>query len=206
MNLKYLLSGIFVGSIVVANVTAAKVASIGGMVVPAGFIAIAIAFLASDLLSELYGPRAAHDTVNAAIGALVVGWALIYAAIWLPAAPFYTQQSAYAGILGSSNTIVLAGICTMLVSQHLDVRVFHEIRQRVSWRFARNVGSTATSQFVDTALFVTLAFGVFPTFLGGMTMGANALWALIVGQYVVKVGVAVLDTPVFYAVTELARR
>lgn len=60
MQLKTLLSVLFATCLVVANVTAAKIAFftfpiIGGVAIPAGFVAIGIAFLFTDLIGELYG-------------------------------------------------------------------------------------------------------------------------------------------------------
>ncbi|MFC6718150.1 queuosine precursor transporter [Natrialbaceae archaeon GCM10025810] len=210
MNLKVLLTVLFGTSVVVANVTAAKLAwfdlpLIGGVSVPAGFVAFGFAFLCSDLLVEYEGREYAHDVVNATVASLVVGWALIYAAIALPVAPFYEAHDAYATTLGASANIVLASVVTLLASQHLDVAIFASIRERTgaAHRWARNLLSTSTSQFVDTVLFITLGFALLPLVFGGDVMWGRALVSTIVGQYVVKVVVAILDTPVFYAVTSL---
>jgi uncharacterized integral membrane protein (TIGR00697 family) len=211
IDTKTTLGIVFATALVVANVTAAKLAFfqlpyVGGVAVPAGFVAIGVAFLASDLLSELYGPDAAHQVVNATVLALVVGYGLIYAAIWLPVAPFFEANAAYETTLGASATIVLASICTTLVSQHVDVRVFHWLREVTAARhkWLRNVGSTSVSQFVDTAVFILLGFAVFPLVFGGTTTPLAVLPELVVGQYVVKLVVAGLDTPVFYLVTAAA--
>jgi uncharacterized PurR-regulated membrane protein YhhQ (DUF165 family) len=56
---------------------------------------------------------------------------------------------------------------------------------------------------VDTLLFITLAFAVVPAIQGGSVLWGRALVLTIVGQYVVKLVVAALDTPVFYLVTSL---
>jgi uncharacterized PurR-regulated membrane protein YhhQ (DUF165 family) len=63
--------------------------------------------------------------------------------------------------------------------------------------------STGTSQVVDTVVFITLAFAVFPMLQGGDVLWGSALVATIVGQYVAKLAVAALDTPLFYAITEV---
>jgi len=203
------LIAVFAVSLALANVLAAKLAwfvlpVVGGVAVPAGFLAIGVAFLATDLLSELAGPTVARRAVNGTILALVAGWVLIYTAIWMPAAPFYGGGEAFRTTLGSSATIVLASIVTLLISQNVDVSVFHRIRQETDYRFARNIGSTAVSQFVDTTLFILLGFVVFPAFTSapGQSLGAAA--SLIVGQYVVKLLVALGDTPLFYLISELA--
>ncbi len=53
-----------------------------------------------------------------------------------------------------------------------------------------------SSQFVDTVIFITIAFyGI-----------VNDLWTLILGQYLIKVAIAAIDTPVLYAIVYFIRR
>jgi len=206
-----LLTTVFVGSIVLANVLAAKLTwltlpYLGGVAIPAGFLAFGVAYLASDLLVEFHGREAAHQAVNATIATLALAYALTAIAIWFPAAPFYEGQQAYAETLGSSASIVLASIAALGIAQHIDVRLFDRLKTRTDGRhrWLRNCGSTATSQLLDTAVFILLGFGVFPALgLGGHATSGWALVSIVAGQYVVKLGVAALDTIPFYVATEV---
>lgn len=208
------LTALFAGSIVAANILAAKLTwltlpVIGGVAIPAGFVAFGVAYLASDLLVELHGEEAGHRAVNGTIVALAAVWGLVYLAVWMPSAPFYQGQTAYASVLGSSASVVLASIIALGVAQHLDVRLFARLHSATGGRhrWLRNCGSTASSQLVDTALFIGLGFAVFPALgLGGTPTWGWELVSIVVGQYVVKLGVAALDTVPFYAVTEAHRR
>lgn len=208
---KAVLGATVAGSLVASNVAAAKIAQfsvplIGSVTMPAGFVGIAAAFLATDLLSELYGKEAAREAVNGAIASLGVAWAIVYAAILMPAAPFYPMADAFEAIMGQGASIVLASIATLLVSQNLDVHVFHAIKRVTPYKFARNVGSTSISQAVDTALFITLGFVVFPRVFEGNPTALGSAWSLMVGQYLVKLGIVAADTPLFYAVSGLHER
>jgi uncharacterized integral membrane protein (TIGR00697 family) len=212
MNLKATLTILFGTSIAVANITASKLSwfvlpGLGGVAVPAGFVGIGVAFLCSDLLVEFYGESYAHRAVNATIAALVAAYGLVWVAIALPAAPFYQSQGAYASVLSSSAAITAASIITLAVSQHVDVRVFARLKAATDGqhKWLRNLGSTTVSQLVDTVVFITLGFAVFPALQGGDPTTGAALASIIVGQYVVKLGVAALDTPVFYVVTWATR-
>ena len=74
-------------------------------------------------------------------------------------------------------------------SQLNDVWLFSWLKERADGKhlWARNVGSTAVSQDLDTVIFITLAFwGIMP------------IWPLILGQYTVKIIIAVADTPFIY--------
>jgi uncharacterized integral membrane protein (TIGR00697 family) len=205
------LTALFAGSIVLANVLAAKLTwltlpVIGGVAIPAGFVAFGVAYLASDLLVEFHGRETAARTVNGTIVLLVSSYALIYLAVWMPSAPFYGGQQAFAATLTSSGSIIAGSVVALAVAQHLDVRLFARLKQRTKGqhRWLRNCGSTMTSQFVDTVLFISLAFAVFPALgFGGSVTPIGQLVSIIIGQYIVKLGVAALDTPVFYVVTEV---
>ena len=205
------LTALFTGSVVLANVLAAKLTYaelpiIGGAAIPAGFVAFGVAYLASDLLVEYHGREVAHSVVNATIGTLIVTYILIFTAIWMPAAPFWENQPAYEAVLGDSASIVLASVIALGIAQHLDVRLFDRLRSLTAGkhRWLRNCGSTMTSQLADTMVFIGLGFAVFP-FLG---LGGDATWGwelvtIIIGQYVFKLGVAIADTIPFYIVTEI---
>jgi uncharacterized integral membrane protein (TIGR00697 family) len=207
-TLRTTLAVVFGVSLAIANVTASKLAFfqlpvIGGVAVPAGFVAIGVAFLCSDLLAELYGRKVAHRTVNATVVALAIAYALVYVSIWMPTAPFYPLGSEFTAVLGAGGTIVAASIITTLVSQHVDVTVFHRLMDVTNgqYKFVRNLGSTGVSQLVDTTLFIVLGFVVLPPVLGGTTTPLVAIPSLIIGQYMVKLVVAAFDTPLFYVIS-----
>jgi len=203
---------VFATSLVVANLIAAKIAFfqlpiVGAAPIPAGFFAIAVSFLCTDLLGEIHGKETARRVVNATVVALGVAWILVYMAIAFPAAPFY-DATAFNNVFGASGTIVTAGIITTIVSQNLDVTIFDYLRGYTngSHRWLRNLGSTSVSQFVDTTLFIVLGFWVLPQVMSGQVTPLAALPALIGGQYVVKLLVAVADTPAFYVLSAVAQR
>lgn len=207
------LTALFAASVVLANVLAAKltfvpVPGLGGVAIPAGFLAFGIAYLASDLIVELHGRAVAHRVVNGTIAVLLLAYGLIAVAIALPAAPFYEGQGAFASVLGGSASITLASVIALALAQHLDVRLFDSLRTRSDGRhrWLRNCGSTGVSQLADTVLFITLGFAIFPLIgLGGQPILGWSLVSIIAGQYAVKLAVAGLDTVPFYVVTEVSR-
>jgi len=212
-ELKVLLTTLFAVSLMAGGVTASKVMLIplpiiGGVPVPAGVFAIGFAFLCSDLLVEYYGPDYASSVVTSTVMALVAGYALIWVAILVPAAPFY-DATAFNAVLGQSGAVIMASVVTILISQQADVRIFAKLRDVTSnrHRWVRNCGSTAVSQGLDTVIFIPLAFAVIPFVqTGSPEIWGTSLLLTVVGQYVVKVGIAALDTPVFYLVTGLINR
>jgi len=206
------LIAIFVTALITSQVTASKLVGIdlpfsvplagSTLIVPAAAFAYAVTFFASDCYAELYGRRDATRLVNVAFAMNFVLLGLVWLAIEAPIfAPGSVGQSAFADVLGSSSRIVAGSLLAYLVSQNLDVFTFHFLRDRTEGRalWLRNLGSTATSQLVDTLIFISIAFIIL-----GSTSPGDAV-ALIVGQYLVKLGVTVFDTPFVYAVVHLVR-
>ncbi len=207
-------TAVFAGSVVLANVLAAKLTwielpGIGGVAVPAGFVAFGVAYLASDLLVEYHGKEYAATVVNGTVVTLVIAYALVFLAIWMPTAPFYDGQEAFVATLGDSASIILASVVALAFAQHLDVRLFANLKSRTAGRhrWLRNCGSTAISQGADTVVFITLGFAIFPALgLGGDPTWGWALVSIVIGQYIVKLLVALIDTLPFYAVTEVVKQ
>ena len=194
------LSMAFATLLVVANIIAGKLISIGMWVVPVAVIAYPLTFLVTDTIAELYGRRIATRIVWVGFAVNVLMVALVYVGKIIPPASFWEGQDAYNTILGSVPRIVLASMLAYLASQHHDVFAFHFWKRLTKGRFLwlRNNASTMVSQGIDTALFITIAFiGVVPT---------NVLLNMIVGQYVIKLGIAMVDTPICYALVGLIRR
>lgn len=209
---------LFITALVTAQVTATKVLAFDlpislpiiedTMVLPGASLAIAVMFFASDCYTELFGRRAAHIVINVGFVMNFFLLALVWSTIIAPAAPGSVDPGEFETVLGASTNIVLGSLVAYLVSQNWDVFVFHWIRERTDGAhlWLRNIASTATSQAIDTVIFVTIAFSVAPNLLGlGSTIPTDVLVALILGQYLLKLAIAILDTPFVYLVVYLAR-
>ncbi|MFB6221179.1 MAG: queuosine precursor transporter [Halolamina sp.] len=220
---RLLLAALFVTALVTAQLTAAKLLAFGlpvsipvagpALVLPGAALAYALTFFASDCYAELYGRRAAQELVNVAFLMNFVVLALVWSTIAAPAAdPEFAAT--FATVLGASTNIVVGSLLAYLVSQNWDVIVFHRIREYTdgAMLWARNIGSTASSQLLDTVIFVGTAFYVLPALGVGAELGlplvasqGPSIAALVVGQYVFKLGVAAADTPFVYAIVRFAR-
>ena len=192
-----LLAALFAGALVTANMIASKIVAVGGLYVPAGVLAYSITFPAVDVMSEVWGRRAAQAVVNSGFFVLIASWALVALAIQLPGAPFWQNQEAYAAVLGSAERIIFASLIAYGISQTWDVIQYNWLRERHRGRYLwlRSNASTMVAQTLDSAIFVTIAF-----------YGQAPVLRIIAGQLAVKYVVAVVfDTPLVYAGVWLVR-
>ncbi len=193
------LTTLFTTCLLIANIIAVKLISIGGWVVPAGIIAYPLTFLFTDVIAELYGRRIASRVVWVGFGANILMVMLVFGGRLLPPAPFWESQPAYESILGMVPRIVLASMIAYLISQHHDVFAFHFWRQKTKARFLwlRNNASTMVSQALDTGVFITIAFwGIVPT---------GILTNMLLSQYIIKLVIAACDTPFCYLLVRLLK-
>jgi len=211
------LLALFVTALITAQLIAAKLLAVplpvdlpvvgAAILLPGGAVAYAITFFASDCYAELYGRRAAQVMVNLAFAMNFVMLGLLATALWAPGAdPEFSAR--FAAALSPAGNIVAGSLLAYLVSQNWDVVVFHRIREYTDGDllWLRNVGSTATSQALDTVIFVTVAFAVAPSvFDVGIVLKPGQILALIVGQYLLKLLIAVVDTPFVYLVVGAVR-
>ncbi len=189
-----ILLSIFVGSITIASVLANKIINVFGLFVPAGVLAYSMTFLMTDAICEIWGKETAKHTVLGGFLGLLAVLLLIQISLVWPKAPFWKQEAAYQTIMGSTSRIIIASFIAYLVSQLHDVWAYHYWKKVTGGRhlWLRNNFSTAVSQFMDSSLFITVAFyGVMP------------VWPLIWSQWLVKLVIAFLDTPIIYGIVWL---
>jgi hypothetical protein len=182
---------LFIGCITISSILANKIISVMGIFVPAGVLAYSVTFIATDVISEVWGKERARDAVFGGFIALFAVFALIQLSLIWPKAPFWHNDDAFSSVLGSTSRIIIASLTAYLISQMHDVWAFHFWKRLTHDRhlWLRNNLSTAISQFLDSLIFVTIAFyGVMP------------IWPLIYGQWIIKLFIAILDTPLVYGI------
>jgi hypothetical protein len=191
--IKYL----FITSLLLSNIVATKIVQVGGLILPAAVVLYPFTFLITDVISEVEGRKEAHQLVMMGFYMSVVMVFILTICGILPAAPFWKHQGAYEAILGATPRIVIASMIAYLISQTHDVWAFHWWRERTSGRYLwlRNNISTAASQLIDTVLFIGIAFGgLFPL---------KTIALMTVSQYLIKVGIALCDTPFCYLLVRM---
>jgi uncharacterized integral membrane protein (TIGR00697 family) len=210
---KYLswITAIFVTCLIVANIIAVKLISVGGLVLPAAVIIFPVSYIFGDVLTEVYGYARARQVIwigfacnLLAVAAMVIGGAL-------PPAPFWaSNQAAYDSILGFTPRLLAASFIAYLVGEFLNSFVLARMKVATSGRYlwARTIGSTLIGQLADSTVFITLGL-VQMTALPAPLQGALPLDALpgaIVTQWLFKSAYEAIATPVTYVVVNWLKR
>ena len=182
-------SALFITGLLTSNVLGSKIVQIFGLQMPSATIAYALTYLMTDVVGELYGKKEADRLVFLGFCSLIVSTLIIRLAIILPSS---NDSTAFNQIFNSTTRIIFGSLAGYIISQTIDVLIFHKIRQiSVKYKFIRNNVSTIISQFFDTVVFSFVAFyGVVPK-----------ISPLIWGVFLAKVILALSDTPFFYLLT-----
>ncbi|MGD9162894.1 MAG: queuosine precursor transporter [Desulfobacteraceae bacterium] len=175
----------------IASIMAIKMVNFGFFVIPAGTIVAAATFFITDIVCELWGKEYAKKTVYVGIFGLIIVMVQQFISVHWPSS--IESSDLYNQVMSQNPRVALASFSAFFISQFLDIKVFHRIKKATKGRFlwARNNGSTFTSQTVDSIVFVLLAF------YG--TYSNTQILSIIGGTIVFKLFIALIDTPFLYA-------
>ena len=168
----------------------------------AGVLFFPISYVFGDILTEVYGYARARKVIWAGFTGL--GFASFMAAVVvaLPPAPFWNNQAAYEIAFGSAWRIVLASMCAYFCGEFVNSYVLAKMKIITAgkWLWTRTIGSTIFGEAVDSALFYPLAF------YGAGVIPDDKLPLVMLSQFLIKVGVEVVFTPVTYKVVNALKR
>lgn len=201
------LYGVIVLNIMLSNLQGPKLTTIFGLETSLGLILYAGIYFATDLLSERYGKREANRAVMMGFAtSLIVVAVMSFSLMFLPVAdkPMAVEShEALMALFSFTPHFVLGSLFVYLVSQNLDVWVFHYLKERTNGRhlWLRNNVSTLTSQAVDTVLYTLVVW--WPLFLDkqpelSVWDALEIAFYLALAKYFFKVLIALIDTPFIY--------
>ncbi len=161
-------------------------------------------FVITDIVNEYYGPKAVRRISYIAVGLISYAFIMFYVAINVPAAGWWPasgadqgvpdMQLAFAGIFGQGMWIIVGSLVAFLVSQLVDVTIFHQIKRRTGEKkvWLRATGSTVVSQLVDSFIVLFIAFKI------GKGWTWQTVLAICMVNYAYKFTMAIVLTPVIY--------
>ena len=181
----------------------AKIVRVDGLpAFGAGLLFFPISYVFGDVLTEVYGYARARRVIWAGFAGLAFAAVMAAVVVALPPAPFWKNQEAYEIAFGTTWRIALASMFAYFCGEFANSYVLAKMKILTSgrWLWTRTIGSTIVGEAVDSALFYPLAF-----YSAGL-MPNEILPAIMLAQFVGKVGVEVVFTPVTYKVVGFLKR
>lgn len=193
LKLYSIFTGLFVASLLLANVTSQKMFALGPFALAGGAVVFPLSFIFGDILTEVYGFARARKVIWTGFACQILA-AITYLVVGaLPSADFWHDQESYDRILGFVPRIVVASIIAYWAGEFCNSFVLSRMKTmakgaRGTRQAARFVLSTIVGQAIDSVAFSVIAFaGVFG--FGDLMWSAFSL-------YLFKVVYEVLLTPV----------
>ena len=185
-----------------AKISQVELPVLGTLIFGAGVLFFPISYVFGDILTEVYGYARARRVIWAGFAGLAFASFMAYVVVALPPAPFWKNQQAYEIAFGQAWRVagasMIAYFCGEFVNSYVLARM--KIATAGKWLWTRTIGSTIVGEAVDSALFYPLAFygtGIIPN---------DRLIQVMLFQFVAKVSVEVVFTPVTYKVVAALKR
>jgi uncharacterized integral membrane protein (TIGR00697 family) len=185
-----------------AKISQVELPVFGAITFGAGVLFFPISYVFGDILTEVYGYARARRVIWAGFGGLAFAALMASVVVALPPAPFWQNQAAYEIAFGTTWRIAAASMFAYFCGEFANSFVLAKMKILTAgrWLWSRTIGSTIVGEAVDSALFYPLAFygtGIIPN---------DKLPLVMLAQFVAKVGVEVVLTPVTYKIVGFLKR
>jgi hypothetical protein len=191
-----ILAGIFITNAVVAELIGGKLIQLGPYVMSVGILPWPIVFITTDLINEYFGEKGVKKLSLITASLIAYCFVLLYFALKIPAVKGanLVSDDQFNGVFGQSMWIIVGSISAFMVSQLIDVTIFHFFKNKTGNKmiWLRSTGSTVISQLFDSFIVLGIAFWM----TGKMT--AEVYIASAFTGYFVKIIIAICLTPLIY--------
>ena len=198
-----ILAGIFITNAVVAELIGGKLIQIGPFVMSIGILPWPIVFVTTDIINEYFGEKGVRKLSFITAGLIIYAFLILFLALSVPAAKGISpvNDTQFTAVFGQSMWIIVGSIASFLISQLIDVSIFHYLKEKTGdtkiW--LRATGSTIVSQLIDSFIVLGIAF-----WLPGKINFETFITSALTG-YTFKLGVAILLTPLIYLAHNLIK-
>ncbi|NJD88764.1 MAG: queuosine precursor transporter [Betaproteobacteria bacterium] len=185
-----------------AKIAQLEVPVLGALTFGAGVLFFPISYVFGDILTEVYGYARSRRVIWAGFAGLAFASFMAWVVVALPPAPFWQNQAAYEVAFGQAWRVAAASMAAYFCGEFVNSFTLAKMKIATGgrWLWTRTIGSTILGEGVDSLLFYPLAFygtGIIPD---------EKLPAVMLAQFVAKVGVEAVFTPVTYAVVGWLKR
>ena len=199
---KYLefITAFFVTALIVSNVASSKIVAMGSFSFDGGTLLFPLVYIFGDILTEVYGYARSRRVIWTGFLMMALAAAVFMIVGVLPSATGWDGQAAYDKILGITPRIMAASMLAYFFGEFSNSFIMAKMKVVMKGKmlWARTIGSTLVGEALDTLIFILASFaGVLPY---------DLLIVVIISNYIFKVGVEVVFTPVTYAITRFLKR
>ena len=191
-----ILAGIFITNAVVAELIGGKLINVFGVPMSVGILPWPIVFVTTDLINEYFGEKGVRKLSLITASLIAYTFVILFIAIRIPAmqGDKLVTDDQFNGVFGQSMWIIVGSITAFMVSQLIDVSIFHFVKNRTGGKmiWLRSTGSTVISQLFDSFIVLGIAFWM----TGKMT--TEIFIASAFTGYFVKMIIAIVLTPLIY--------
>jgi|APHig6443718053_1056840.scaffolds.fasta_scaffold29471_2 uncharacterized integral membrane protein (TIGR00697 family) len=177
------ITGLFVGILILSNILASKMVHLGPFVFDGGTLLFPLSYIFGDILTEVYGYKASRKVIWTGLAMLVLMAVNIWIIGALPADPNWTLQKDFNNILMQMPRIVLASIIAYFAGEWSNSVVLSRLKVQTKGKmlWVRTIGSTLVGEFLDSILFVAIAFaGLYPVEILALMAFSNYLFKTVI--------------------------
>lgn len=191
---------LFTAFLILSNLTAFKLATLGPLVFPAALIFFPLTYVFDDILTEVYGFKISRRIIWLALIANTIIFIGTWLTIYLTPSPDWHNQEAYATVYHATLRIVLASTLSYFFGEFANSIILAKLKVFTSGRYfwLRAITSSIVGVGIDTILFIHIAFLY--------TMPYSHLWNVIVTMYSLKVIYECCALPITYKVSNYLKR
>ena len=193
---------IFVSVLLISNVASSKILALGPFDFDGGTILFPLSYIFGDILTEVYGYKRTRKIIWLGFAMALLMGLVFFVVGALPSSVGWDGQDAYMAILGWTPRIVVASVIAYAAGEFSNSYILAKIKIWMKGKkiWVRTIGSTLVGEGIDTVLFVLIAF------YGASWATPSMLLAIVVSNYIFKVGVEVLFTPLTYVIVGFLKR
>jgi uncharacterized integral membrane protein (TIGR00697 family) len=172
-----------------------KLGPFGPFAMSVGVIPWPIVFVTTDLVNEYFGRRGVRRLTLLTAGMIAYAFIVLLLSMKVPATPFSgVDDTSFNRVFGQSRWIIVGSLTAFMISQLVDVLVFHALRRRTGKRmiWLRSTGSTVVSQMIDSIVVLYIGLAI------PLHWKAAQFASVAIPNYLVKLVLAVAMTPLIY--------
>jgi len=194
------LTVLFVTCLMIANIVSGRLVQIGSLTLTSAIFLFPITYIFGDILTEVYGFERSRLVIWLGIIANIIMSLYFWLIIKTPVPVFFEGAEAYKTVLGFTPLVVFASTLGFFAGEFANSSALSILKKVThgKWLWTRTIGSTIVGEFVDTAIFITIAFAA--------VLPLGALIPMLIAQYIFKTLYEIIATPLTYFIVKKVKK